>query len=288
MKHAFRTILLTVTLLALPATAAPRGPGMSSGVGPASMPADRAPDVLEGVNVAEKPGDAVPLDLTVRDEDGRQRPLRDFLLPGRPAVLNLGYYGCPMLCGLVLNGLTKAVAAMGWTPGEQFTILSLSIDPQETPRLARDKKRNYINSLGKAQATAGWHFLTADEAVSRAVADAVGFGYRYDALKNQYVHPAVLVILTPDGRVSRYLYGIEYPERTLRLSLVEAAEGKVGSTVDRVLLTCFEFDPELGSYRVAAMGLMRLAGALTVVTVATVIGAALLRERRRRKREPAA
>ncbi len=288
MKYTFRTILLAMTLLALPVTAAPRGPGMASGVGPASMPADRQPDVLEGVNVAEKLGDAVPLNLPVRDEDGRERPLHDFLLPGKPVVLNLGYYGCPMLCGLVLNGLTKTVAAMGWTPGEQFTIISLSIDPQETPRLAREKKRNYINSLGKAQAAAGWHFLTADEAVSQAVADAVGFGYRYDAIKNQYVHPAVLVILTPEGRVSRYLYGIAYPERTLRLSLVEAAEGKVGSTVDRVLLTCFEFDPELGSYRVAAMGLMRLAGALTVVVVATVIGTALLREGRRRKREQAA
>jgi protein SCO1/2 len=244
--------------------------------------------VLEGVTVNEQPGEMIPLDLVVRDEDGNERTLGSFLQPRKPMVLNLGYYGCPMLCGLVLNGLTASVTEMGWTPGEQFTILSLSIDPQETPRLAREKKRNYINSLGQAHAAAGWHFLTADEAVSQAVADAVGFGYRYDPLKKQYVHPAVLVILMPDGRVSRYLYGIDYPQRTLRLSLIEAAEGKVGSTMDRVMLTCFEYDPATGSYRVAAMSLMRLAGAVTVIVVAGLIGSALLRERRRRGRASAA
>jgi protein SCO1 len=267
---------------------ASRGPGMTSGVGPASVPTDRVPDAVEGVSVTEKPGGAIPLDVPVLDEYGESRLLGSYLKAGKPVVLNLGYYGCPMLCGLVLNGLTQSVAEMGWTPGEEFVIVSLSIDPDETPRLAREKKRNYINVLGQAEAAAGWHFLTADQTVSAAVADAVGFGYRYDPLTSQYVHPAVLVVLMPDGRVSRYLYGIQFPARTLRLSLVEAGEGKVGTTMDRILLTCFEYDPALGGYRVAAMGLMRLGGAVTVVVVAGAIGTALLRERGRRKRESAA
>lgn len=272
--------LLLVPAFAVFAVGAPAGVAAQA---PDSGDAELAPGVTEGVGVAEKLGDSVPLDLMVRDEHGDEHRLGDFLSGGKPAVLNLGYYGCPMLCGLVLNGLTDAVREMGWTPGEQFAIVSLSIDPSESPRLAMEKKRNYINSLGQAEAAAGWHFLTAEKQVSQTVADAVGFGYRYDPIKSQYVHPAVLVILMPDGRVSRYLYGIKFAPQTLRLSLVEAGEGKVGSPLDKVLLTCFQYDPARGGYRLMALGLMRMAGAMTVVAVAATIGTALLRERHRRK-----
>lgn len=277
------SLLMASICVFAPAAWAVGASSPTGGAAAASGDAERVPAATKGVGVAEKLGERVPLDLTVRDEHGDEHPLRAFFDGDKPVILNLGYYGCPMLCGLVMNALADGVVDMGWTPGDQFTIVTLSIDPNESHRLALEKKRNYINQIGMADAAAGWHFLTADKETSEAVAEAVGFKYRYDPIQSQYAHSAVLVILMPDGRVSRYLYGITFPGQTLRLSLVEASEGKVGSTIDHVLLTCFRYDPAAGGYRFAAIGLMRVAGAATVVVVAGLIGGALLRERRQRR-----
>ncbi|MCC7146283.1 MAG: SCO family protein [Phycisphaeraceae bacterium] len=238
-----------------------------------------------GAKVTEKLGQAVPLELTFKDENGQTVTLGQFFRAGKPVVLQLGYYGCPMLCGLVTNGLTEAMQELSWTAGAEFAVIVVSIDPNETPRLAREKKHNYLMELARPEAGAGWHFLTGRPAEIKALSEAVGFGYGWDARSMQFVHPAVIMLLTPEGKISRYLYGVKFPSQVLRLSLVEAAEGKVGSTYDRILLYCFHYDPEAGGYRLAAMNLMRLGGVLTVVVMVSLIGLALWREARRRAAE---
>ena len=272
MRYHRTTIRLVLTLLLSIAVAA-RGEDTRS---------DPAPRGLEGVGVREKLGDALPLDLTFNDEYGKPVTLRQLFARGKPVVLDLGYYGCPMLCGLVINGLTASLKDLSFTPGQEFAIINVSIDPSEKPALARAKKGNVIADLGKPAAATGWHFLTGEEAQVRQLADAVGFRYRWDEAQQQFAHAAVLILVTPDGKVSRYLYGVRFPAQTLRLSLVEAGEGKIGTTTDQLLLYCFHFDPAAGSYTLAALNIMRAAGVLTVLVLAVVIGLALWREARRR------
>lgn len=247
------------------------------------QPNDAVPKETEGVGVTEHPGAVLPLELMFRDENGRDVRLKDYFAGSRPVILTLNYYRCPMLCTLQLNGLVDALRRMEWTPGRQFEIVTVSIDPLETPPLARLKKQNYMKEYGRPEAAKGWHFLTGREENIRRLAATVGFEYRYDRETDQYVHAAALFVCTPEGRVSRYLYGILYDPTTLRLSLVEAAEGRTRSTVDRILLYCFHYDSAKGRYAPAAMNLMRAGGVATVLILGGVLAAYWRREAARRK-----
>jgi len=222
-----------------------------------------APEALAEVGVDEHLGAQIPLDLRFRDESGRDRTLASLFQGDRPAILTLNYSDCPMLCTLVLNGMVDGLQELAWTPGKDFEVISVSIDPLETFQRARLTKQRYLRSYGRPETAAGWHFLTGRAENIQRLADAVGFRFKYVEQEKQYVHAAVIIVCTPQGRVSRYLYGVQFPDQTLRLSLVEAGEGKVGSTLDRVLLFCFHYDADAGRYGPVARNLMKLAAGMT-------------------------
>lgn len=236
------------------------------------------PKELEGVGVTERAGTKLPLGLEFTDEAGRAVRLGDYVRGKRPFILNLVYYRCAMLCNLILNGQVEALKGIPWTPGREFEIITVSIDPRETHTLAKLKKQNYIRDYGKPEAAGGWHFLTGGEKSIRALADAAGFGYRYDEKKDIYVHSAAIFLGTPDGRLSRYLYGVMFAPATLKLSLVEASEGKTGGAIDKIMLFCFHYDADSGRYGPAAMNIMRLGGALTALLLGGALGIFWMRE----------
>ncbi len=241
------------------------------------------PEALEGVGITERLEAPLPLDLVFTDENGEAVRLGDYFAADRPVILNLGYYACPMLCGLVLNGLVESLRPLEWTPGQEFAIVTVSIDPRESDRLARLKKQTYLEEYGRPSAASGWHFLTGDEAAIAALTEAVGFGFRWNEARQEWAHAAAIFVVTPEGLVSRYLYGIEYDTQTLRLSLSEASAGHIGSTVDRILLYCFHYDSSTGRYAPAAANLMRAGGLLTVIVLGGTLATWWRRDRRRRK-----
>jgi protein SCO1/2 len=225
------------------------------------------PRELEGIGITEHPGARLPLDLEFTDEDGKPVRLAQYFAGTRPVILTLGYYRCPMLCTLVLNSLVDGIRDLAWTPGREFEIVTVSIDPLETPTLARLKKQNYLEEYARPGAAQGWHFLTGREENIKKLADAVGFGYRYVEERQQYAHPAAIFVVTPDGRMARYLYGVVYQPKTVRLALTEAGQGKIGTTADRLLLYCFHYDAQEGRYVLAATNIMRFGGATTALVV---------------------
>ncbi|MFH1699379.1 MAG: SCO family protein [Candidatus Zixiibacteriota bacterium] len=238
---------------------------------------------LEGIDIEEHLGDIIPLDVVLTNDAGKQVILEKYFNDDKLVILILGYYTCPMLCNLVFNGVTEGIRNLAWTPGKEYRLLTVSIDPLETVQLAADKKQNYIKSLGRAEVSAGWTYFVAAAEESKRLADAIGFKYYWDEANNQYAHAAVITILTPEGKISRYLYGIEFKERDLRLALLEASEGKIGNTIDRVLLYCFHYDPDAGGYVVLAGNVMKLGGTITVVLLVLFLGFWWLRESRRRR-----
>lgn len=252
--------LATLAVAAVVSWASPAAAQLNLGV----------PPELQGVDVEEKPNAQVPLDLPFRDEDGKEVRLRDLLRPDRPTVLQLGYNRCPMLCSLVLNGAVAGLKGVDWNAGDQFDLVSISVAAGETPELAKVKKDGYVLEYGRPGASRGLHFLTGPAASSHAVADAVGFRFREQA-NGEIAHAAVLFVLTPEGRVSRYLYGTKFEPKDLRLALLEASEGKIGSTLDRFILWCHVYDPDARGYVLFAVRLMQLGGIVTLV----VLGAGL-------------
>jgi protein SCO1/2 len=243
--------------------------------------AEPLPNELKGVGVTEHPGGRIPLDLEFIDSNDMPVSLKQFFDGRRPVVLTLNYSNCPMLCSLQLTGLFEAMKKMPWAIGDQFEMVTVSFDPLETPERAQLTKQKYLEIYHRAGAAEGWHFLTGREEAIKKLAAAVGFRYRYSEAKRQYFHVAVTFILTPDGRMSRYLYGVEYDPQTLRLSLLEAADGKIGSTMDQILLFCYHYDAETGRYGPAAFRLMRWGGGLTVLCVGCAIW--ILRRREKAK-----
>lgn len=230
-------------------------------------------EVQEEVSIDPPAGARVPLDLTFVDQDGRDVPLRELFRGDLPVLVNLVYYRCPSMCGVVLEQQLQALKALEWSPGREFRIVTVSINPHETPRLAQEKRRTFLADLGRPGAEQGWTFLTGNEQPIQALAGALGFRYRFDLRTREYAHAAGLFVCTPDGTLSRVLYGVDYDPRTLRLSLVEAGQGKVGSVVDRLILFCYHFDPGTGRYTAEAMNIMRLAGLLTVVLLGSYLAA---------------
>ncbi len=222
------------------------------------------PELLNQVGVDQKLNNSIPLNLTFRDEHGSQVELGQYFID-KPVILSLVYYNCPMLCTQVLNGLDRSLKAIPMDIGKDFTVLTVSIDPTEKPILAEAKQEMYTGMYGRKGAASGWHFLTGDEPQIKQLADAVGFRYAYDPDSKQYAHASAIMLLTPEGRISRYFYGIQYPERDLRLGLVEASSGKIGSPVDQVLLFCYHYDPHTGKYGLLISRVIQLAGGLTVL-----------------------
>jgi protein SCO1 len=242
------------------------------------------PRELQGIDVREHLGDTLPMGTSFFDETGRAVTLGDYMKPDRPVILVLGYYQCPMLCNLVFNGLADAVAQVSLKPHTDYQIVAISINPQEGHELAAAKKRTYMEQSSLDGLAAGWAFLSGPEASSRTVADAVGFEYYWVESRNEYAHPAVIVLISPDGVISRYLYGIRFKPQDIKLGLMEAARGRIGSTIDRIILACFHYDPDAGSYVIFAGSVMRMGGILTVILLGLFLGSMLLRERRRRRR----
>lgn len=257
-------LLVVLALLPLAAAAQPSYPAAPGGAKPRATPASQRPAILDNIGIDQKLDSQVPLDLTFRNEKGESVKLGDYF-GSKPVVLQLVYYDCPQLCNQVLSGFVTALRGLKFVPGNEFTVVTVSFDPKETSDLAARKKESYIKSYGKPEAAAGWHFLTGDEAEIKQLAETVGFRYAWDEATRQYAHASGIMVTTPAGRLSRYFYGVEYAPRDLRLGLVEASEGKIGTLADAVLLLCYHYDPTTGQYGLIVMNLIRVGGVLTLI-----------------------
>jgi protein SCO1/2 len=256
-------LVLIVELLVVSASAQ-----MNNGV--MSPPANTRPPRLENVGIEQHLDAQVPPRLTFRDDTGATVKLGDYF--GRkPLILNLVYYNCTMLCGEALAGLASAMRLVKFDVGNQFDVITVSFDPRETPEMAATKKKDYVGRYGRPHAAAGWHFLTGQPDSINALTKAVGFQYQYDAKTNQYAHATAIMVLTPQGRISRYFYGVDFPPKDLRMGLVEASQGKIGNAVDAVLLYCYHYNPETGKYGAIVANILRLAAAATVLLLGGLI-----------------
>lgn len=224
----------------------------------------------------------LPLELNFRDESGKQVRLQNYF-HGKPVVLALVYFRCPMLCTQVLNGLLRTSQAVKFEMGKDYEVVTVSIDPQDTPEMAAEKKASYVRAYRREGAQQGWHFLTGEPESIERLADAVGFRYRYDERTDQFAHASGIMLATPEGRLSRYLYGIEYPPNDLRLALVESSQSRIGSPVDQVLLLCYHYDPLTGKYGLAISRTLQAAGSATMLSLGCFL-VVMFRQERRRKR----
>jgi len=272
MKHILR--LFTMALLIVPALA----PAQKFLSGP---PNSAPPSILDRVGLDQKLDAQVPLDLTFRDEQGNTIPLRQYF-HGKPVVLSLVYYNCPMLCTEVLNGMKGVFRHLPMVVGKDFEVVTVSIDPTETSSLAAAKKQMYLQGYEHPEGASGWHFLTGEEQQIRTLADAVGFRYVYDKQTKQFAHAAGIMVLTPEGKVARYLYGVDYLIKDMRLALVEASNNTIGTPIDQVLLLCYHYDPATGKYGLVVMNLLKIGGGITLLTLGGFIVIMLRRERRNR------
>ncbi len=250
----------------------------------APPPSDVNPLALQDVRIEEKLGSQVPLDAELVGWEGRPYRLAQAFDGRRPVVMALVYYDCPMLCGLILSGMAKAMRENGLALGKDYHAVTISFDPEEQPPLAAERRRGYLQSLGLPSSGTEWPFLVGRGETTRRIADSVGFHYKKDPVSGEWAHMAAIFVLTPEGTVSRYYYGIEYPPQDLKLGLMEAAGGKVGTAIDRVLLTCYRYNPAARKYEPYALGFLRLGGAVVLVALAGLIMGLLVRERRRRRR----
>jgi len=248
---------------------------------PASTPQSSGlPAALRDVGYDQRLGEQVPLDIALRDESGRDVRLGDYF-GQRPVVLALVYYECPMLCTLTLNGLVSAMSVLTFELGQDYEVVTVSFEPKETPALAAAKKSGYVKRYKRPGGATNWHFLTGDAPEIARLTRAVGFRYAWDAATRQYAHPAGVTVLTPDGRLARYLYGIEYAPKDLRFALIEASSGRIGTPVDAIALYCYHYDPATGSYGAAVMRLVRTGAVLTLLGLAAFWVAMWRRERAR-------
>lgn len=229
------------------------------------------PNPADNVAFEQRMGEQVPLDAVFIDEQGEQVRLEQFFTSGQPVVLVMSYYECPMLCSFVREGVLAALQQVTLTAGRNFQVINISIDPLETPMMAANVKTLTLQRYARPGAEQGWHFLTGSEEQIRRVADAIGFRYFYDETIDQYAHAAGFVVLTPEGKTARYFFGIEFNASDVRLGIVEASSGKVGSVIDQILLLCYQYNPVTGRYTPVIMTILRIAGALTVIGIVTLI-----------------
>jgi protein SCO1 len=245
-----------------------RGPMMG---GDPAMPTGQRLPGLEFVSIDQHLNAEVPGDLEFRDELGNPVKLGDYFGKGRPVILNLGYYRCPMLCGEVLQGLTGSLKVLTFELGKDFDVVTVSFDPRETPDMAAEKKRDIMKRYGRAGAEKGWHFLTGRAESINALTRAVGFQYQFDEKTQQYAHATTIVVLTPDRHIAEYFYGVEFPPKDLRLGLVQASQNQIGNLGDQVLLYCYHYDPRTGKYGAIISRVLSLAGAATMLMLGAFV-----------------
>ncbi len=267
-----------VLLIVAPATAQMTGAPTAGYRSDPGVPSTTMPTALREIGFDQNIDQKLPLDATFRDETGKTVTLGSYY-GQRPVLLAFIYYECPMLCTQVLNAMTATISMMSLDAGKDFELVLVGIDPRETPAQAAAKKREYLRRYKRPGAEAGWHFLTGDEPEIKRVAKAAGFRYAWDEQTQQYAHPTGIIVTTPDGRLARYLFGIEYGPRDLNLSLVEASQGKVGSFADQLLLFCYHYDPMTGRYGIYVMRTLRVAGVATVLLIGTFIVVMVRREK---------
>lgn len=276
MKHGIPILGLT---LAMAASAQYRMPKLGN---QGALPAGVRPPQLMGVGIEERLGASVDLNLTFTAENGYPVRLADYFHQGRPVILNLVYYNCPMLCTLVLNGQTEAMRNIPWMPGKDYEVVTISIDPRETFADARKKKTVYLATYDRP--APGWHFLADRDGHVKKLAEQAGFKYNYDPRIQQYAHPAAIMILTPEGRMARYLYGIRFSPRDLRFAMAEASEGRSTMALEKIMLFCYRYDPKSSGYVMFALNLMRAGGVVTVIVIAVFLRFMLRAERTRKAR----
>jgi len=250
---------------------------MSQGI--MSPPANVRPPGLKSVGIVQHLNEQIPVSLSFRDETGKAVRLGDYF-GSKPMILNLVYYKCPMLCSEVLSGLEGSLRTLKFDVGKEFEVLTISFDPRETPQDASESKAQYLKRYGRKGADQGWHFLTGPQSSIDALTKAAGFQYQFIAETGQFAHATALMVLTPEGKISRYLYGVEFPPKDIRLSLLDASHGKIGNLADELLLYCYHYDPATGKYGAAIMNIMRLASALTVLLMGAFILIMVRREPR--------
>jgi protein SCO1/2 len=255
--------------LVLALSAVAWGQAMSKGI--LSPPANVRPPGLKNVGIEQHLDQQIPRDLGFRDETGKAVRLGDYF-GQKPVILNLVYYRCPMLCSEVLSGLESALRVLKFDVGKDFEVLTVSFDPRDTPEIATAKKAEYIKRYGRAGAAEGWHFLTGPQESIDALTKAAGFQYEYDPKTGQFAHTTAIMILTPQGKIAQYYFGVEYAPKDLRLGLVESSQGKIGTVVDEVLLYCYHYDPTTGKYGAIISRILKLAAAATIL----ILGGLLL------------
>jgi protein SCO1/2 len=283
-------VIKLITLAALAAVAASAQPGQPAPMQPSISMQDSnlkpaLPGALQGVGIDQNLNAQLPLDLTFRDELGRTVPLSTYFQSGKPVLLAPVYYRCPMLCTQILNGLASSLKAVSFNPGQEFEVVAFSFDPKDTVELAAAKKETYLHRYDRPNTANGWHFLTGDAPNIKALMDAVGFHYKYDPATDQYAHASGVMIVTPDGRLSKYFYGVEYAPRDIRLGLVEASLNKIGTPVDQILLFCYHYDPSTGKYGAVAVNTMRIAAGGFVLLAGAFLFLMLRRDVRPAARE---
>ncbi len=241
------------------------------------------PEALKSVGIEQKLNEQLPLDAEFKDENGEMVKLGTYFGKNRPVVLALVYYECPMLCNEVLNGLTGSLKGIAFDAGKDFDVVAISFDARENdkPDLAKNKKASYLNRYERAGAENGWHFLTGTQSEIDKLTQSVGFNYHYDAASDQFAHAGGIMIITPDGKISRYLYGIDYAPKDLKFALIESAEGKIGNPVDQLYLYCFHYDPATGKYGLTILSVMRLMAVATILGLGGMLFIFLRRDRKR-------
>lgn len=244
------------------------GQGMTRGI--MSPPANMRPPGLKHVGIEQNLNEQIPSNLSFRDETGKTVQLSDYF-GKRPMILNLVYYQCPMLCSEVLSGLTSAMRILRFDVGKDYDVLTISFDPKETPEMASAKKGEYLKRYGRAGASEGWHFLTGPQASIDALTTAAGYQYEYDVNTGQYAHATAIMVLTPEGKIAQYYYGVEFAPKDLRLGLVQASQGKIGTIVDEVLLYCYHYNPDTGKYGAVISRILKLAAGATIFFLGTFL-----------------
>jgi protein SCO1/2 len=257
-------------------------PGPQGRTGQA-QPFGATPPELRHVGVTEHLDGPIPLATQFRDHTGKAVKLGDFFDGKRPVVLGFAYHRCPVLCSMVLRATIDGLKGIGWSVGKEFDVVTISIDPKEELDRTAKKRAQVLEAYGRPEADEGWHFLVGDKTSIDAVVDATGFEYQYDAEQDQYAHPSVVMLVTPDGKMARYLYGLQFESNDLRIGLLEASRGKSISTIEQVILFCYHYDPKSGKYQIMARRVMQLGGAVTLLVLGSVLAFFWRRERRRAK-----
>lgn len=238
------------------------------------------PSELVGVGIEEKIGQNLDLSMIVTNEKGEKVPLSSFFKAHKPVLLSPIYFNCPGLCNFHLNGVVDTLKTMEWSPGNQFEILAFSFDPKETSEVAFKKKESYLKSYGRSGTENGWHFVTADADTVKKLTDSVGFKFKWNETAKEWSHASAAIIVSPEGKISRYLHGIQFETRDMKLALNEAANGKVGGIVDSAMLFCFKYDSHQSKYGLQVFALMKIAGAITVAALALWLIPVMIRARR--------